>query len=330
MRWPTLACSAPATPTPFTPGSTTTRPRGCPASWPTSTAVTAGAAFSFDRQLQQEIEERLHRGPGEEARQQAAATPDGPPPSRWTLDTIRVSFDWLASYSRSGVWRLLDRLGLRLRSARVQQFSPDPEYAAKVARLEMCLWEARRYPREVTAVFLDQMGFARWPDPAPDWGAAVPCADRRGAKQGLWRLMGALNPFTGQVTYLDNYIIGREKVIACYGRLVEAYPRARRLYAIQDNWSIHKHPDVVEALQAWPQIEPVWLPTYAPWLNPIEKLWRWLRQDVLKLHRLADDWKALRERVRAFLDQFAGGSQRLLEYVGLLGNGQVAQMVHGP
>src|SRR6516162_1030510 len=242
MRWPTLACSAPATPTPFTPGSTTTRPRGCPASWPTSTAVTAGAAFSFDRQLQQEIEERLHRGPGEEARQQAAATPDGPPPSRWTLDTIRVSFDWLASYSRSGVWRLLDRLGLRLRSARVQQFSPDPEYAAKVARLEMCLWEARRYPREVTAVFLDQMGFARWPDPASDWGTAPPVADRRGAKQGLWRLMGALNPFTGQVTYLDNYIIGREKVIACYAQLVAAYPKARRLYAIQDNWSIHKHP----------------------------------------------------------------------------------------
>src|SRR5205085_6600160 len=85
---------------------------------------------------------------------------------------------------------------------------------------------------------------------------------RRGAKQGLWRLMGALNPFTGQVTYLDNYIIGREKVIACYGQLVQAYPKARRLYAIQDNWSIHKHPDVVEALKAWPQIEPVWLPTY--------------------------------------------------------------------
>jgi hypothetical protein len=50
----------------------------------------------------------------------------------------------------------------------------------------------------------------------------------------------------------------------------------------------------------------------------------------LRLHRLADDWKAVRERVRAFLDQFQGGSQRLLEYVGLLGNSQVARMVHGP
>jgi hypothetical protein len=259
-----------------------------------------------------------------------AAASDGPAPGRWTLEGIRTTFPWLQDYTLSGVWRLLRRYDLRLRSAAVQQFSPDPDYAGKCADLEMALWEARRYPRSVVAVFLDQMGFTRWPDPGPDWGAERPVADRRGAKQGLWRLMGALNPLTGQVNYLDNYIIGREKVIACYGQLVEAYPQARRLYAIQDNWSIHKHPDVLEALKAWPQIEPVWLPTYAPWLNPIEKLWRWLRQDVLKLHQLADDWKTLRRRVHAFLDQFAQGSQRLLGYVGLLGSGYLARMIHGP
>src|SRR5262249_17721528 len=102
-----------------------------------------------------------------------------------------------------GIWRLLDRLGLRLRSGRVQQFSPDPAYADKLIDLEMALWEARRYPRAVAAVFLDEMGFARWPDPAPDWPGAPPLADRRRSNNGLWRLVGALNPFTGQVNYLD-------------------------------------------------------------------------------------------------------------------------------
>lgn len=38
----------------------------------------------------------------------------------------------------------------------------------------------------------------------------------------------------------------------------------------------------------------------------------------------------LRARVREFLDQFAQGSQRLLEYVGLQGNGLLARMIHGP
>jgi hypothetical protein len=152
----------------------------------------------------------------------------------------------------------------------------------------MALGEARRYPESVVAVFLDQRGVARWPDPAQDGAAAMAVADRRGSKQGLWRTRGARNAWTGQVTYLDGYLGGRDKVITCYGQLVAAYPPAERIHAIQDNWSIHKHPDLVEALKQWPQIEPVGLPTYASWLNPIEKRWRWLKQDVLKLHRLAE------------------------------------------
>ena len=136
-----------------------------------------GRKFAFrDRQRQQQLQERLHQGLGEEARRQAAATPQGPPPSRWTLETIRATFDWLGDYTLSRVWRQLRRLGLRLRSARVQRFSPDPQYADKVLGLEMALWEARRYPDAVVAVFLDQMGFARWPDPAPDWAGATPVA----------------------------------------------------------------------------------------------------------------------------------------------------------
>ncbi len=291
-------------------------------------AAAVGGLFSEAQELKQQLEERLHQGPqtltpAQEASQEHV-------PNRWTLDLIRACSEHLKGYTLSGVWRLLDSLGLRWRSAKVQQFSPDPEYASKLLDLEMVLWEARRYPRSVTAVFMDQMGFNRWPDPGKDWGSTPPLADRTGAKEQKWRLIGALNPLTGQVNYLDAYIVGRAKVINFYGQLVEAYPQARTLYVIQDNWSIHSHPDVLAALQDWPQVTPVWLPTYAPWLNPIEKLWRWLRQEVLKLHRWADDWEMLLGRVRGFLAQFAQGSQRLLEYVGLLGSGRIAQMIHGP
>ncbi|NPA27117.1 MAG: IS630 family transposase, partial [Chloroflexi bacterium] len=54
------------------------------------------------------------------------------------------------------------------------------------------------------------------------------------------------------------------------------------------------------------------------WLNPIEKLWRWLRQDVLHLHRLAHRLDHLRTQVAEFLDQFQHGSAALPRYVGLL------------
>jgi len=281
----------------------------------------------FDRRA--EVVETLRQGPGEAAQKEVMTTPEAPPPSRWTLRTIRVSFDWLKDYTLSGVWYLLRRYRLRLRSAQVQLWSPDPDYASKTAHLLACLRRAAQQPKTHVLVFLDEMGYYRWPDPAPMWvpaaPAAMPVAQRAGANNQQWRIIGALNAVTGRVHYLDNYIVGRQQVIAMYGRLAEAYSGYQQIYVAQDNWSIHRHPDVLEALKAWPQIEPVWLPTYAPWLNPIEKLWRWLRQDVLKMHRLATDWPECRRHVNAFLDQFAQGSTELLHYVGLLGEGKLAQ-----
>ena len=59
------------------------------------------------------------------------------------------------------------------------------------------------------------------------------------------------------------------------------------------------------------------LPTYASWENPIEKLWRWAKQEILHLHPFADRLDELRRQMLAFLGQFACGSQALLRYVGL-------------
>jgi len=281
----------------------------------------------FERR--EDVLTRLQQGPSAEAQREVATTVDGPPPSRWTLRTIRVTFAEWADYSLSGVWRVLTRLDLRLRSARVQQYSPDPAYGEKERYLLDCLEEAARFPNEIVVLFIDEMGYYRWPVPARDWALAAPngppVAERGGANNRQWRIIGALNALTGRVDYRENYIVGREQVMRFHDQLDRAYPTARRIYLVEDNWSIHRHPDVVAARAALPRLEPVWLPTYAPWLNPIEKLWRWLRQDVLNMHRLASDWTELRGRVNAFLKQFATGSDPLLRYVGLLGEGKLAR-----
>lgn len=213
---------------------------------------------------------------------------------------------------------------------RPPQFSPDPEYAVKEARLLACLQAAARYPDQVLVLFMDEMGFFRWPDPAPDWmeqapvpPLGAPCADNN----RQWRIIGMLNALTGQVNYLDNYIVGRKVVGQMYEVIDQVYPAAQHVYVVQDNWSIHSHPDVLAVVEALPRIEPVWLPTYSHWLNPIEKLWRWLRQSVLRLHRWAADWSELLARIHAFLDQFSSGSFDLLHYVGLLGSGKLAQAI---
>lgn len=288
-----------------------------------------GGAHRKNADQREELLTTLQNGPGEEAKKEVMLTAEAPTPARWSLRTIRVSVTSLTDYSISGVWRVLRRNDLLLRSATIQHWSPDPDYLRKQARLLKCLREGGLSPKEIIVLFIDEMGFYRWPDPATTWALSAPepppLAERAGGNNQQWRIIGALNAMTGRVDYLDNYIIGREKVIAFYHQLDQAYKRARRIYVVQDNWSIHRHPDVLEALKTLPRIQPVWLPTYSPWLNPIEKLWRWLRQDVLKMHRHVNDWKQVRQLVRAFLDQFARGSKELLHYVGLLGDGKLAR-----
>ncbi len=235
----------------------------------------------------------------------------------------------LAGYSLSGTWRVLRRSGITLRRGREQAFSPDPEYAEKVADVEAVLADAAGSPGQIETLFLDEMGYTRWPEPGRIWGpdapAPAPRTDRAGAPPRLWRLVGALNAVTGRVEWADGYIVGRRQLIAFYRRLAAAYPDAESIYVIQDNWSIHRHADVLAAMAEIDRIIPVWLPTYAPWLNPIEKLWRKLRQEVLRQHRLAGDWAALQARVAAFFAQFATASPALLDYVGLRGDGRLAR-----
>jgi len=295
--------------------------------WAISKVVRAGGVF----EQRDELLDRLHQGPAEEARLEVASTAEGPKPSTWTLRTIRASVPVLHDYSLSGVWRVLQRCGLGLRTAHVRRFSPDVEYRSKEDTLLQCLVEAARWPRQCVLLFLDEMGYTRWPEPALEWGPEAPEPAPEVSTSGTntqWRIIGALNAVTGQVDYLDDYIVGRRQVIAMYQRIEQIYCWADWIYVVQDNWSIHRHEDVQIALHSWPRIVPVWLPTYAPWLNPIEKLWRWLRQDVLKLHRSADDWPALRQQVRCFLNQFSAGSHALLHYVGLCGDGTLAQALH--
>jgi hypothetical protein len=160
--------------------------------------------------------------------------------------------------------------------------------------------------------------------------------------------MVALNCMTGQVTYRQRSHISRFVVSDFWQQLHEDYSAAETICAVVDNWPVHFHPDALARLQPqalpWPRTLPCnWpkapsaravddnlpiqllcLPTYVSWLNPIEKaclagpLWRWLKQDIIHLHRCSDDWQALKQEVAAFLARFPDGSVHLLRYVGLL------------
>jgi len=245
--------------------------------------------------------------------------------------------------SDGGLCRLLQRLGIRRKCARDYLHSPDPNYVAKVDYLEQCWQQVQAEPERRVLLYLDEFGFERQPTRAPAYeamGHVQPLARRSPRSNTQCRGLGALNALTGQVTYCQRSHIRLPVVTDFYRQVVAAYPDAETVYVVQDNWPLHAHPDLVAHLQPqatpfWPRLPDNWpttarcvpatrwpvqllfLPTYAPWLNPIEKLWRWLRQTVLHLHRLSDHWDTLKQRVLDFMAQFAQGSHTLLRYVGL-------------
>ena len=130
------------------------------------------------------------------------------------------------------------------------------------------------------------------------------------------RIAGCLNRHTGQLIAWQRSHFDRRTLIQYYAAVQATYPHAERIFIAQDNWPVHFHQDVLAALVDTP-IVLVPLPTYAPWTNPIEKVWRKLYQELLHLHDFSDRWGDLQQAVADWLAQFRDGSLDLLRYVGL-------------
>lgn len=269
----------------------------------------------------------------EQIEQRLCSRPDAPseselPASRWTLASIGASFPVLHGYSLAGVSKSLHACGIKLRQGRRQYFSPDGAYKQKESSLLAALHHVGQQPERVVALFLDEMSYTRWPQASSDWCAAAPAprplADRKESRYQRYRVVGALNALSGQVNFLQDSRISGEVFARFLRQLDQAYAQAQSIYLIWDNWPVQSSEVVKATLAQLPRLQVISLPTYSPWLNPIEKLWRQFRQEVDDLHELAGDWKKLRERVQAFFAQFAHGSTDLLRSVGLSGNGKLA------
>lgn len=240
--------------------------------------------------------------------------------SRWRLADLKAVVPWLADYSLPGVSRALRRLGATRRRGRLAVHSPDPDYQTKLAAVERALALARRPGGEVAVLYGDEFSLCRQPTLGPTYAprGEGPTARQAAGANTRHRVGGLLDAVTGRVTWLARSKMGVVNLKRLLAKARRAYP-GRRLVVVWDNWPVHANPAVLDAAAAL-GIEILWLPTYAPWTNPIEKLWRWLTEDLLRHHRYAERFRELQHRVRAWLDQFAAPSPALLRYAGLLPN----------
>lgn len=268
-----------------------------------------GGGF-FPPEQVEELRNKLHQAP----------TVFGELSSRWTLKLIQKVCDWLAGYSWSGIWRILQALEVHYKRGQQQIYSPDPDYESKRQRIQACIQAAVEHPGEIVTVCEDEFSFYRWPTVARIYapsGRKQPVARMTPGYNTRGRVAIALDVFDGSLVYRQRAHIDVPQLVGLLYDIRSRYPQAKIIYLIQDNWhNVHFHADQVAAAECL-GIQLVPLPTYAPWLNPTEKVGRKMRQDVVHMHSLSDQWPRLKDFVCAFLDQYANGSSELLRYVGL-------------
>jgi hypothetical protein len=263
--------------------------------------------------------------------------------SRWSLPTLLDSCRWLRLRTTPGLGQLLQRLGIHYKRGREYVHSPDAHYLDKLALIASYRQQVAAEPQRYVLIYIDELTYYQQPSLSYDYerqGHQQPLARRSYQRNRWFRIVAGLNALTGQVTYRQRSRVTAEALADFWTQLVGAYPQAERIFVVLDNWPVHFHPDALVGLEpqtwSWPPYVPAtWrltrppppvrlpiqllcLPTYASWCNPIEKLWRWLKQELLHQHRLSHDWTGLKEEVQAFLDRFQGPSPELLRYTGLL------------
>jgi transposase len=235
------------------------------------------------------------------------------------LAAIRQALDWFSGKSLSCVWQTLERFGLVYKRGRESIHSPDPDYDLKLAYLEAAKKASLAAPERVILLYQDELTYYRRPSLARAYAAQAqkePKAVLGYSSNKKRRIAGCLNWQTGALFTQQLGRFGVTQLKRFYQKLELAYPHAERIYLVQDNWPVHRHPDLLSFF-ASSRIQPLFLPTYAPWTNPIEKVWLRLKQERLHLHSFEDDWLGLQNAVQSWLDQWFLGSQDLLHYVGL-------------
>jgi hypothetical protein len=244
--------------------------------------------------------------------------------SRWSLRVLRHSLGCLQRQYRSlsGIWYLLQRLPLHLKRGRPYTQSPDLWFSKKIRRLRGVLGYCRAHQHRAVLVAVDEFSFFRHPLVRRAWWRVgrreQPCLKRSQKSNTRGRIVGALNCVTGTLVYRMASKITLPKFCTFLKELRTCYPLPVTLYVLMDNWhNVHRHPTTHALLEAL-EIRPVWLPTYTPEANPIERLWWQLSEEVLAHHRYSDDWETLKARIIAWLEQFTQPSTTLLRLVGLL------------
>jgi putative transposase len=207
--------------------------------------------------------------------------------TRWSCATLALQLQgqWRISISAETVRRCLHALDWVWKRAKLVAQDRDPERAWKLARIRAVF---ERLGRREALLFADELDVHLLPKVGSQWmprGTQVEVLTP--GKNERRHLAGALDLGTGQV----HHCLWYRKMTGLFLNLLHildrAYPARRfdRIYVVADNCKIHKAAVVQRWLQQHPRFVLLFLPTYCPRANPIERCFGDLHDKVTRNHR---------------------------------------------
>jgi transposase len=206
----------------------------------------------------------------------------GLPLSCWSLVTLaaHLAREKITTVGRETIRRILRKEKVSLQTTTTWKPSTDPDFVAKMTRV-LDLYDQR--PADGRVICYDQFGpLNLMPRPGKAWRPATRPKRLRATykrTQAVRHMLAAVDLATGKMLYRVRARKRWMQFLDLLKVLRQRYPD-ERLYVILDNYSPHKRAEV----RAWcnaNNVELVFIPTNASWLNWIEAEFAALRYFAL-------------------------------------------------
>ncbi|MBN3043362.1 IS630 family transposase [Pectobacterium brasiliense] len=215
--------------------------------------------------------------------------------SRWSTELLARIVNRLfdVTLHRSTLHRYLKRAGMVWHRAALTLKIRDPHHDEKRLAIEQALTQESTanpvfYQDEVDIDLNPKIG-ADWMPKGQQKRIATP-----GQNQKHY-LAGELHSGTGRVSYVSGNSKSPDLLIKLLEALRRTYLRAKTITLVVDSYIIHKSHKVESWLSENNKFRLLFLPTYSPWLNPIERLWLSLHETITRNHQCRYMWQLLKQ-----------------------------------
>jgi putative transposase len=207
--------------------------------------------------------------------------------TRWSCATLALTLQAKRGVTVSGetMRRWLHELGWVWKRAKLVAKDDDPQRVNRLARIR---WVFEQLKRGEAMVFADELDIHLLPKVGCAWmPKGTQLAVMTPGQNQKHYLAGALELATGTLLHC----LGARQTNQLFRDLLEtlkaSYPTERytRLYVVVDNYNIHKAQAVEQWLATHPRVTLLFLPTYCPRANPIERAFGDVHDCCTRNHR---------------------------------------------